>query len=204
MARRAIIIDLFGVLVDNPHFLSYFLIPDLKGKEGYMEAKRAYFDVCEGRAVERDFANVLAKFRIDYESRLEFATSKMVELIDQSFFSLDDVGDVFLYTHFYSRPLRMFLQKSKLDVSFKHVFCTDTFATKKEDSFAAVRRWLEGRGYVAGDAIVVDDTKEMLRAAKENGFGITMQKITEPKKVSDLDADFIISRLDNVKQIVPY
>ena len=204
MARRALILDLFGVIVDNPHFLSYFLIPEMRGKEGYPHLKEVYFDVCEGRASERDFANALAEYKIDYESRLEFATSKMVEFIDRSLFSLDSIGDVFLYTHFYSRPLRIFLQKSALDSSFRFVFCTDNMAMNKESGFSVVKNYLESHGYMIEDAIVVDDKKNVLQAAKQSGFGITLQKITEPVKVSELDADFVISRLEDIHKVVPY
>ncbi|MEM3364225.1 MAG: hypothetical protein QXS93_01815 [Candidatus Micrarchaeia archaeon] len=204
MVRRAIILDLFGVVVDNPHFLSYFLVPEFKGRPEHAEIKKAYFDICEGRATERDFSSLLASKRVDYESRLEYATTKMVEFIDQSLFSLDEIGDVFLYTHFYSRPLHLFLQKSKIDYVFRHVFCTDAMASTKEEGFTIVKRYLDAHGYIAGDAVVVDDTKSVLLAAKENGFGITAQKITEPKKINELGADFAISRLDQLKQIVPY
>ncbi len=204
MARRAIILDLFGVVVDNPHFLSYFLVPEFRGKPEHAEIRKMYFDVCEGHATERDLSNLLAEKRIDYESRLEYATTRMVEFVDQSLFSLDELGDVFLYTHFYSRPLRMFLQKSKLDSNFRFVFCTDTMAATKEEGFAIVKRWLESNSYFVEDAVVVDDTKGILKAAKENKFGITVQKVAESKKIGEVDADFVISKLDQIKQIVPY
>ncbi|MCX8200004.1 MAG: hypothetical protein N3G76_00880 [Candidatus Micrarchaeota archaeon] len=204
MARRAIILDLFGVIVDNPHFLSYFLVPEFRGKPEHVEVRKMYFDVCEGRASERDLSALLASKRIDYESRIEYATTRMVEFIDQSLFSLEEVGDVFLYTHFYTRPLRAFLHKSKTDSVFKHVFCTDVLASTKEDGFPAVKRYLDNLGYVAEDAVVVDDTKSVIEAAKKSGFGITMQKITEPKRMDALGADFVISRLSQIKDVLPY